>query len=222
MGLGVSKKTIIKMKVIGPKWQSCTTFGTSFGFLEGDQYKSIADVIHEMIEVISRNGNFLVNIGPKADGTIPAPQVERLWAMGEWLAVTGDAIYATRYWKECDQKSDHLAFTTKGSTLYAIKMDKPAAPFVIMGTAGWNAGQVKSVTLLGSDSGLSWKMTPAGLRITPPVDLGASQYAGSFEIVTDREQHHPNVIEHDAAKALKGTKKVDLEGRVGNSKKKKR
>ena len=84
-GVGCLEKDNLKLKVIGPKWQSCTTFGTSFGYLEGDHYKSIEDVIHEMVEVISRNGNFLVNIGPKADGTIPAPQVGRLHAMGDWL-----------------------------------------------------------------------------------------------------------------------------------------
>ena len=91
-GVGCLEKNNLKMKVIGPNWQSCTTFGTSFGYLEGDTYKSIKDVIHEMIEVISRNGNFLVNIGPKADGTIPEPQVERLRAMGEWLDVHGHLV----------------------------------------------------------------------------------------------------------------------------------
>ena len=167
-----------------------------------------------MVEVISRNGNFLVNIGPKADGTIPAPQVQRLRAMGAWLAINGDAIYGSRYWKVCDQANEHLAFTTKGNILYAIKLAKPTAPFVITGTAGWNAAQVTSVALLGSDADVRWEMTPAGLQITPPADLGKSQHAWSFEIVTDREQHHPNVIQKDATKALQGTKKVDLEGRV--------
>jgi alpha-L-fucosidase len=213
-GVGCLETDNLKLKVIGPKWQSCTTFSTSFSYLDGDEYKSIADVIHEMIEVVSRNGNFLVNIGPKADGTIPEPQMERLRAMGEWLKINGDAIYGTRYWKESGQKSEHLAFTTKGSTLYAIKLEKPVAPFVISGTAGWNAGQVTSVKLLRSESDVSWEMTPGGLQITPPADLGTSQYAWSFRIVTDREQHHPNVIETDADRALRGTKKVDLEGRV--------
>jgi len=55
-------------------------------------------------------------------------------------------------------------------------------------------------------------MTEHGLRITPPVSLGQSQHAWSFEIQTDMEQHHPNVIETDADKAFTGTKKVDLEG----------
>ena len=217
-GVGCLEKDNLKMKVIGPKWQSCTTFGTSFGYLEGDQYKSIEDVMHEMIEVISRNGNFLVNIGPKADGTIPAPQVERLRAMGTWLKINGNAIYGSRYWKVCDQENEHLAFTTKGKNLYAIKLAKPTKPFIIDATAGWSADTVKSVKLLGSLGDVQWQMTPAGLQITPPAQLGTSNYAWSFEIVTDQEQHSPNVIVKDADQALKNTKQVDLEGNVKKTK----
>jgi len=217
-GVGCLEKDNLKMKVIGPKWQSCTTFGTSFGYLEGDKYKSIEDVIHEMVEVISRNGNFLVNIGPKADGSIPEPQMERLRAMGEWLATNSDAIYGSRYWKVCDQKNEHLAFTTKGKNLYAIKLAKPTKPFTIEATAGWDASTVKSVKLLGSPGDVQWQMTPAGLQITPPAQLGESNYAWSFEIVTDQEQHTPNVIVKDADQALKNTKQVDLEGNVKKAK----
>ena len=211
-GVGCLEKDNLKLEVIGPKWQSCTTFGTSFGYLQGDKYKTVPGVIHEMIEVISRNGNFLINIGPKADGTIPAPQVERLRAMGDWLRINGAAIYGSRYWKVSDQKGEHLAFTTKGKALYAIKMAKPAAPFTIAATAGWTAGQVQSVRLLGSKAAVHWDLTAKGLRITPPSDLGPSKDAWTFEIVTDREQHVPNAIQHDADKALTGTQEVDLEG----------
>jgi alpha-L-fucosidase len=179
-GVGCLEKDNLKMKVIGPKWQSC----------------------------------ILINIGPKADGTIPEPQVERLRAMGEWLAVNGDAIYGSRYWKVSEQESEHLVFTTKGKNLYAIKLDKPAVPFTIQGAAGWGAGRLQSVKLLGSAADVQWEMTPAGLRITPPADLGTTQYAWSFEIVTDAEQHTPNVMVRDAGEALKNTGRVDLEGRV--------
>jgi len=214
-GVGCLEKDNLKLKVIGPKWQSCTTFGTSFGYLEGDKYKSIERVIHEMVEVISRNGNFLVNIGPMADGTIPPQQVERLHAMGDWLKVNGDAIYGSRYWKVDAQKNEHLCFTTNGKKLYAIKLAEPSSPFTITATAGWNADQVKSVKLLGSKAKVNWTMIPSGLQITPPSDLGDSLIAWSFEIVTTEEQHHPNAIQRDAAKALTGTAKVDLDGNVG-------
>jgi alpha-L-fucosidase len=211
-GVGCLEKDNLKLKVIGPKWQSCTTFGTSFGYLEGDTYKTVQGIIREMIEVVSRNGNFLINIGPRADGTIPEPQIERLRAMGDWLRVNGAAIYGTRYWKVCDQEDEQLAFTTKGKTLYAIKLTQPSAPFTISGTSGWTAGQVNTVRLLGSSAEVDWAMTGQGLRITPPADLGRSKYAWAFEIVTDRQQHSPNVIQHDANKAFQGSKKVDLEG----------
>ena len=216
-GVGCLEKDNLKLKVIGPKWESCTTFGTSFGYLEGDRYKSIESVIHEMVEVISRNGNFLVNIGPKSDGTIPEPQMERLMAMKHWLKVNGDAIYGSRYWKESEQKDERLAFTTNGKKLYAIKLEKPSKPFVIRGTAGWTADQVKSVRLLGSDAVVISQMTSGGLQITTPSSLGESDHAWAFEILTDRNQHHPNVIVHDEDKALRGTKKVDLEGRSAPS-----
>ncbi|EMI46653.1 Glycoside hydrolase, family 29, subgroup [Rhodopirellula sp. SWK7] len=219
-GVGCLEKDNLKLKVIGPKWQSCTTFGTSFGYLAAEEApdykrnKSIESVIHEMVEVISRNGNFLINISPKADGTIPSWQVERLHAMGDWLDVNADAIYGTRYWKLNAQENERLAFTTKGKTLFAIKLTRPAEPFVIEGTAGWTEANIGSVRLLGSDSQVGWTMTSDGLRITPPSDLGSGEYAWSFAVDTDREQHHPNVIVSDADQALRRTLRVDLEGNV--------
>ena len=211
-GVGCLEKDNLKLKVIGPKWQSCTTFGTSFGYLEGNQYKTVEGVIHEMIEVISRNGNFLINIGPKADGTIPAPQVERLRAMGDWLKVNGAAIYGARYWKHSEQSEGHLSFTTNGKNLYAIALKEPKSGFTIEGTKGWKASQVKGVKLLGSTAVVGYEVTEAGLQITPPAELGSTSYAWAFEIQTDREQHRPNVMEKNATKVLKGTKKVDLDG----------
>ena len=190
-GVGCLEKDNLKLKVIGPKWQSCTTFGTSYGYLAGDQYKDPERVVHEMIETISRNGNFLINIGPRADGTIPKPQVDRLKIMGRWLKINGDAIYGTRYWKESDQKTknQHLVFTTKGRALYAIQLSKPIIPFTITSSAGWKANQIKSVRLLGSQAKVTWSMTPQGLKVVPPQALGDSFFAWSFEIVTDTEQH---------------------------------
>ena len=211
-GVGCLEKDNLRLNVIGPKWQSCTTFGTSFGYLEGDKYKTVESVIHEMIEVVSRNGNFLINIGPKADGTLVPEQVERLRAMGDWLKINGDAIYDTRYWKVSGQEDEHLAFTTKGKTLYAIKLAEPSAPFAVEATAGWHPEDVKSVRLLGSESPVDWSIEPDGLRITPPSDAGISQFAWTFEIVTNSDQYQPHAIVSDSDQALKETRKVDLDG----------
>jgi alpha-L-fucosidase len=212
-GVGCLEKDNLKLKVIGPKWQSCTTFGTSFGYLENDTYKTPKAIITEMIEVISRNGNFLVNIGPKADGTIPEQQVNLLHEMGYWLEVNGEAIYGTRYWKENHQEKGNLAFTTKGKKLYAITLKKPVSTLVIEATKGWNKNEVKFVNLLGSKAKVEWKITSNGLEIIPPKDLGKSKYAWSFEINTNSEQFEPSAIQKDASKALEGTKKVNLDGK---------
>ena len=212
-GVGCLEKDNLKLKVIGPKWQSCTTFGTSFGYLEGDKYKTVKSVIHEMVEVVSRNGNFLINIGPKADGTLVPEQVERLRAMGDWLKINGDAIYGSRFWKQYAQKNGHLAFTTNGNSLYAIKLEEPSEPFTIQATAGWSETEVKSVRLLGSESKVDWSVEADGLRITPPSDVGESQFAWTFEIVTNSPQHQPKAIVSDADKAMKKTSKVDLDGK---------
>ena len=198
-GIGCYEKDNLKLEVIGPKWQSCTTFGTSYGYLEAEEdsnyphgKKSVEQVIHEMVEIISRNGNFLINIGPKANGTIPAWQVDRLLAMGRWLKINGDAIYGSRYWKVNEQENEQLSFTTNGKILYAIKRNRPGRAFLIEATAGWHKKQVKMVRLLGSDAEVAWEMTSSGLRIVPPDDLGISMHAWSFEIVTNQQQHHPN------------------------------
>ena len=211
-GVGCLEKDNLKLKVIGPKWESCTTFGTSFGYLENDTYKSPTYMIHEMVEVISRNGNFLVNIGPKADGTIPDEQVERLRAIGNWLKTNGEAIYGTRYWKENHQQKGDLAFTTKGKSLYAIALEKPVAAFTITATKGWKKENVKTVSLLGSQEAVDWEITANGLKIMPPANLGTTAHAWSFKIETDSDQFVPSAIQKDASKALDGTKKVDLDG----------
>ena len=199
-GVGCREKDNLRLAQLGPKWQSCTTFGTSFGYLaaeEADDYphkkKNAGEVIHEMIEVVSRNGNFLINIGPRADGTIPEWQVERLRAMGDWLKINGAAIYGSRYWHTTSQKTGHLAFTTNGKKLYAICLEKPQS-FTIEATKGWTATDVESVRLLGSEGKVEWAIDENGLRITPPADLGASQHAWTFEILTTKNQHVPTTL----------------------------
>lgn len=211
-GVGCFEKDNLKLKVIGPKWQSCTTFGTSFGYLEGDTYKSVEGVIHEMIEVVSRNGNFLINIGPKADGTLVPEQVERLRAMGNWLKINGSAIYGTRYWKINDQEEGNISYTVKDKILNAIAKEAPLNDILIEGTQDWTTQNIKSVKLLGSDGKVNWQVTEEGLKITPPRDLGSSKYAWTFEIVTDQQQYVPAVVQNSIDKAFKGTKKVDLDG----------
>ena len=109
------------------KWEMCRGLGLSFGYnqTEGpDTVLSGHALVRLLVEYVSHNGNLLINVGPRADGTIPEIQAERLQALGSWLKRHGDAIYETRIWK--DRQHDKLEngadayYTRKGRDLYAI------------------------------------------------------------------------------------------------------
>lgn len=78
-------------------------------------------MIHLLVETVAFNGNLLLNVGPRADGTIPPIFEDRLVQIGNWIDVNGDAIYGTRPWTVCQNETAlDLFYTTKGNTLYAI------------------------------------------------------------------------------------------------------
>jgi len=80
----------------GRLWETCMTMNGTWGFKTNDHHwKSDQDLIRKLIDICSKGGNFLLNVGPKADGTIPGPSIERLRQVGRWLARNGEAIYGT-------------------------------------------------------------------------------------------------------------------------------
>lgn len=108
----------------GVDWESCMTMNDTWGFKSDDHnWKSDETLIRNLIDITSKGGNFLLNIGPKADGTIPAPSVERLAAMGRWMKVNGESIYeasASPYSKPAWGR-----YTKKPGKIYAHVFDWP-------------------------------------------------------------------------------------------------
>ena len=91
---GTPEKEIPDTGLDGADWESCLTMNNTWGFKRSDRnWKSKEVLIQGLIEIVSKGGNLLLNVGPTAEGVIPAPSVERLHAMGAWLAVNGEAIY---------------------------------------------------------------------------------------------------------------------------------
>ena len=169
-------------------WQTDTSLSNkSWGYIENDTFKSPEFVIHQLADVVSKNGNLLVNIGPRADGTIPEEAQAILRQVGAWLRVNGEAIYGTRPWTKFGEgptevvggsfhdtetkpyTAEDFRFTSKGKDLFAIELGWPAdgrATIHSLGQSSLGANQsVREVTLLGSDAKLDWKQEADGLKV---------------------------------------------------------
>ncbi len=173
----------------------------SWCYTEDLTIKPAAEVVQVLVDIVSKNGQLLLNISPKADGTIPCDQRSVLLDVGRWLAVNGEAIYGTRPWVIFGEgptrmkKGGHfvgslkysaqdIRFTTKGDVLYATFLGEPAGKVTIqcLGTqAGLCGGKPTRVSLLGHQGELAFSQDADGLRVTLPGKL-PSQHAASIKI----------------------------------------
>ncbi|MDQ8196481.1 alpha-L-fucosidase, partial [Coraliomargarita sp. SDUM461004] len=107
-------------------WETVDTTNDSWSYAWYDQnWKSPKLICERLVQVVARGGSYMLNIGPKGDGTIPAPAVEALTASGEWLAENGEAIYGASA-SPFDQGFSWGDITTKGNELYLHVFDLPA------------------------------------------------------------------------------------------------
>src|SRR5215470_6790588 len=125
-------------RILEKKWESTRGIGGSFGFnrAEPDDYLLTAEeIVRLIVDVTSKNGNLLLNVGPTANGLVPWAQAARLLAVGSWLRRNGDAIYGTRPWRRPDGRTADgtaVRFTQRRGTLYAIILAPPAATQVVL------------------------------------------------------------------------------------------
>lgn len=151
------------------KWESCRGIGASFGYnaQEGpEQYQSVESLVRSLVDIVSKNGNLLLNVGPMADGTIPALQLERLRGLGQWLDVNGDAIFDTRPWQVAEGKTDSgidVRFTQKGDSLYATLLATPQATQFVLNDL--RATEGATIHLLSQAAPLSWQQREEGILV---------------------------------------------------------
>ncbi len=175
-------------------WQTDTSVSNkSWGYIQNDTFKSSAFIVHQLIDVVSKNGNLLMNVGPRADGTIPDEVQQVLRSVGAWLQVNGEAIYGTRPWTLYGEGPTHVTpgpfhdtetqpftaddfrFTCKGDALYAIELAWPATGTVTihaLATSATSTAKVRSVALLGSTTPVQFQQDATGLHLTLPTKPG--------------------------------------------------
>ncbi len=159
-------------EILPHKWEATRGIGHSFGYNqnEGESDYLASDVLIRMFaDIVSKNGNLLLDVGPMADGTIPAMQVERLDALGAWLDVNGAAIFGTRPYTRAEGTTTAdlgVRFTRKGDTAYAILMGTPAESN--LSVVGLRAADGTTVRLLGHAAPLTWTQDGDNLTVTLP------------------------------------------------------
>ena len=173
----------------------------TWSYTNTPNFKSTNRLIDFLVDVVSKNGNVLINVTPKTDGSIPDEVRERLTEMGAWLKINGEAIYGTRPWhiygegetkvveghlseeKNKDNVAKDIRFTTKGNVLYAISLDVPKGQLLIKSLANGDAKMktISKVSLLAYSGKVKWERTEKGLEIHFPADF-SGQHAVAFKI----------------------------------------
>lgn len=182
-------------------WETCDSLDpTSWGYnrrTPDEAYMTTNELVDYLADIVSKGGNLLINIGPRADGTIPEVMQERLEGIGFWLSVNGEAIYGTRPWKVYgegptveeigswgreEEKYDFTAgdvrFTRKGNTLYAILLEWPGSEITLNSL---KEIKINKISILGSDEDIQWRKTNEGINISLPLNP-VSTYANTLKL----------------------------------------
>ncbi|MCG8689432.1 MAG: alpha-L-fucosidase, partial [Desulfobacterales bacterium] len=182
---------VIPSKTDNTYWETPGTLNNTWGYSKyDDDWKSAGELIYWIVDIASKGGNYLLNVGPKPDGTIPAESLDLLAEIGSWMKINGEAIYGTGKWvvtnegsgsvemKGTDNReqegfnenfsSDDFWFTAKDKSVFTIAFKKPESGVVKIKTLSKlntpsSLSVIQSVQLLGYDGALNWKQTNEAL-----------------------------------------------------------
>jgi alpha-L-fucosidase len=175
------------------KWEATRGIGHSFGYNQQedpDTHLTVKDLVHSFIDIVSKNGNLLLNVGPKADGTIPDLQCERLRGLGAWVETNGEAIYATRPWVRAEgrtREGGRVRFTQRSRALYASVLATPQREAVTI--EALRIPEDGTVHILGHSSPLDWRQDGHDLRVGLPEGLSDSVRGAPAYVLKIISQH---------------------------------
>jgi len=174
-------------KAPGFEWENPGSMNTSFGYNQNDHnWVDAREIVFRLVDIVSKGGNYLLNVGPTAEGLIPQPSVDRLMEAGAWMETNGEAIYGTSPWKVYGEgprfenaakglaksagSSVDIRFTAKGNSLYAICLAWPEKDVVVkaLGSKGAANKTIVAVRMLGSKEAITWRQTDDGLALSVP------------------------------------------------------
>ncbi|MHC4556137.1 MAG: alpha-L-fucosidase [Planctomycetota bacterium] len=187
-------------EIVQEPWQTDTSVGPWY-YITNAKYKSVDSIVDSFVDIVSKNGNLLLNVPPHADGTLDEEVENILTGLGDWIEVNGEAIYGSRPWKvfgEGDTSviaghfkertkpftSKDIRFTSKGNVVYAILLDWPGSgtTVTIRSLADkLGANDITNVKLLGYNDKLDWQRNQEGLKIQLP-STKPCDYAFTFQI----------------------------------------
>ena len=171
-------------------WESCVTLtagekGENWGYAFDDvTYKSVREIVHMLVDVVAKGGNLVVNIGPRGDGCLPRPAVERLEGVGTWLKANGEAIYATRLAAPYRTKEWAYTRSKDGKSVYAIRPrregETPDRKLVV--DCGF-AARVKNVVHLATGRKIAARADEENnLVLSVPDDIEYNAFAEAFRL----------------------------------------
>ena len=181
-------------ETVDPKYQTWETPGTlnnTWGIKSYDtDWKSTDELLYWITEITSKGGNYLLNVGPTAEGLFPRESINQLKAIGEWMSINGESVYGTTKWRvnhegpyKIEMKSttdrekegfnagftsNDFWFSKKGNTIYATSLKWPEGKDILIKSFAGSEDKISKVSLLGGKSKLRWEQGPEGLKVCLP------------------------------------------------------